>query len=905
MNAIDRNPTPAAANAEPCRMTLGTKFVLLVATVLSLTLAADAVITYQRQESVLLQGLREKAAIQGQFVSSISKEAILSHDYVSLNRYMQDISRIEDVVYGVIVSSRGDNLTSYLDPDHPRIRKARTAAKEGSVRGVIDEVNRDPAVLTLSYPVMLDDERLADFTIGIDKTRVSRLAHAEFHRQLATNSAIVILLGLAIYFVFRYSALRPIISLIAGASRVAAGNLVEPVRVTSTDELGRLTRSFNLMMTQLRESHARTNEAMTKLRELNRTLEIRVQERTARLELAQRIAQIGHWDYVLGDGVFHVSTQVNKLLGLDRHRALRYENVARAIHPRDRRRVFDVFREAVATARPFETQCRVVWPNGDQRTVAITAELTPSEETGRQRLFGIIQDITERAEAEHVAQAALIEKLDAELASEAKSAFLANMSHEIRTPLTAIIGFAETLLEADQSEAKRHAASRTIIRNSQHLLHLINEILDVSKIESRRLEIEILPTDLPAVVADVQSVMAMLAGEKHLSFSVDYECPVPRHIHTDPTRFKQILLNLCSNAIKFTEKGGVRVSVSFRPEARQLAVAVADTGIGISPEQLARLFAPFSQADSSTTRRFGGTGLGLYISRQLAQMLGGNVEIRSRPGLGTRVEVTLNTGEVAADDLMFAAPSAEHEADRPARRQNGAAEALHGRVLLAEDSPDNQRLIGRLIRRTGAEVVIAGNGKAAVEQALSDHFDLILMDMQMPVMDGIAATRLLRRAGYHGPIVALTANAFKEDRERCAEAGCDDFLTKPIDRGAFGHTLARYLGGTAGTDALPAGDPFTGDLHDLAADFVGKLPQWVAKLRGAYAVGDLATLRTLAHQLKGLGGTFGFPEITRQAQKINRRLHDGEAVDPSELDHLCAICETSIATFGRRPTPTA
>jgi len=876
--------------------------VLLVATILSVTLGVDALITYQRQESLLLQGLREKAAIQGQFVSSISKEAILSHDYVSLNRYMQDISKIEDIVYGTLFSAKGDNLTSYLDLDNPRIRQAREKLAAPGMRAIVDEINRDPQILTLTYPVMLDDERIADFVIGIDKTRVSRLAHAEFQRQLATSLAIVIVLGLAIYVIFRYSALRPITNLIAGASRVAAGNLSEPVPVTSEDELGRLTRSFNQMMAGLEESLARSNEAMGKLRDLNRTLEMRVQERTARLELAQRIAQMGHWDYVVEEAVFHASAQVHKWLGLQPGRELRPHHLLRAIHPADRQAVINTFKRAIARSEPFEIQFRATIHGGEERIFVVTAERTISEETGHSRLFGIVQDITARAEAEFIAQNALVEKLHAESASEAKSAFLANMSHEIRTPLTAIIGFAETLLEAGHTEEEKRAAIQTVLHNGKHLLQLINEILDLSKIESHKLDIEIIPTDLPQTLADVQSVLAMLAQEKNLSFRVDYEYPVPRHIHTDPTRFKQILLNVCSNAIKFTEKGSVQVTVKFLETTGKVHVIVADTGIGISPDQISRLFLPFSQADSTTTRRFGGTGLGLYISKQLAEMLGGAIEIQSVRGLGTRVEISIDAGNVSALDLMYRAIDTT-AAKASSARQDSTPLRLYGRVLVAEDSPDNQKLIRLYLKNVGLDATIADNGKNAVERALSGDFDLVLMDMQMPIMDGIEATQLLRRTGYATPIVALTANAFREDRVRCANAGCNDFLTKPIDRHAFYQVLGKYLGNDRdrAQPAEEAVDPFEDDLYELAVDFIGKLPGWVADMRAAHEARDFARLETLVHQLKGLGGTFGYPAITTHAGDLNRDLR-GHATDhlAPKLEALYGVCAQSIEHFNHR-----
>jgi CheY-like chemotaxis protein len=321
------------------------------------------------------------------------------------------------------------------------------------------------------------------------------------------------------------------------------------------------------------------------------------------------------------------------------------------------------------------------------------------------------------------------------------------------------------------------------------------------------------------------------------------------------------------------------------------------------------LFTPFTQADSSTTRRFGGTGLGLYISKQLAQMLGGSVDIKSMEGLGTRVEVTVATGDVGVDDLIYADLGHEpgpHPTPSSRPQADAVIEALRGRVLLAEDSPDNQRLISRYIRKTGADVVIAQNGRIAVEQALSDHFDLILMDMQMPLMDGIEATQLLRRAGYPGPIVALTANAFREDRERCADAGCNDFLTKPVDRTAFQRTLAKYLAQASEAEAGSVDDSFADDLYDLAADFVGKLPKWIVDMRAAHTAGETQTLTTLVHQLKGLGGTFGYPEITRHAQAINRQLHAGDTEDlASDLDDLYGACEQAIDHFARHRAKSA
>ena len=899
----ESSAAPLADKRRKCRLPLGTKFILLIASVLSLALATEALVNYHNQRTLLLQSLKEKAAVQGKFVASISKEAILSRDYVSLNRYMQDISRIEDVVYGVITSTKGDFLTTYLDQDKPHVKRLLNNTNHSDLQSTIKRIDSNPEILALTYPVMLEKEHIANMTIAVDQTRAINLARRELMLQLSFNAAIIVGLGLAIYVIFRYSALRPIRSLTEGAARVSAGNLNEPVPIQSADELGELTGSFNQMMARLKESLAQSQNTMGEMRELNRNLEARVQERTARLELAQRIAQMGHWDFEVDEGTFHASHQVYTLLGLSEKNVLGRHALLRAIHPDDRRGIYDTFTLAVAKARAFEAEFRIILPTGVERILIITAEITISEQSGKSRLFGILQDITERASAEYAAQKALNEKLDAESANEAKSAFLANMSHEIRTPLTAIIGFAETMQDLDQPIQERVEATETIIKNGRHLLQVINEILDLSKIESRRLELEILPTPVLDVVADVEALIIMSAHGKQLSLNVEYDYPIPRYIETDPTRFKQILLNLCSNAIKFTSTGGVRIRIGFEAEKQLLRIAVMDTGIGIRQDKIYRLFTPFTQADSSTTRRFGGTGLGLYISKQLAEMLGGTVEIRSIEGMGTRVDITLATGVAASDDLITCNEDAYATADSGQNKTE--AKSLRGHILLAEDSIDNQRLVSLFVKKLGATITIANNGKSALEKALAGEFDLVLMDMQMPIMDGIEATRLLRQSGYGGPIVALTANAFKEDREHCASAGCNDFLTKPIDRAAFHRVLQQYLpatdsvlSSTENSEKSALQVNLDDELRELAAEFIENLPDRVNHIQAAHAAGNLQELSSLLHQLKGIGSIFGYPVVTDQAGGIEQQIkHDDLAALEQRLGQLYQACDQAITHF--------
>lgn len=379
-------------------------------------------------------------------------------------------------------------------------------------------------------------------------------------------------------------------------------------------------------------------------------------------------------------------------------------------------------------------------------------------------------------------------------ASQTKSAFLANMSHEIRTPLTAIIGFAESLRDANQSHSERNEAIDTITRNGKHLLDIISDILDLSKIEAERLEVERLPFSPVQLIYDIESIVSLQAQEKGLYISVECEFPLPKHIISDPTRIKQILLNLCSNAIKFTTEGGIRLLLSCDVKKQTILFSVIDTGIGMTEEQLEKLFQPFTQADSSTTRRYGGTGLGLYISKRLVEMLDGNINVKSIADIGSRFNFEISIGRNDKLALLHNLPKDQRTKEKSAIGSS-IQEHTNGRILLAEDNKDNQRLIALYVRKTGASLTVVENGKLAVEKALKENFDMVLMDIQMPVMSGLEATQLLRNNGYTKPIVALTANVMKHDIEKYLEAGCIDCIAKPIDREKLFAVINKHLEG--------------------------------------------------------------------------------------------------------------
>ncbi|MEZ6047242.1 MAG: ammonium transporter [Planctomycetaceae bacterium] len=386
----------------------------------------------------------------------------------------------------------------------------------------------------------------------------------------------------------------------------------------------------------------------------------------------------------------------------------------------------------------------------------------------------------------------------AEAAAESKSEFLANMSHEIRTPMTAILGYTEVMKDELSGKPGSHIhmdAIQTIQKNGDHLLHIINDILDLSKLDAGKKTLERMPCTPHQLLDDVMELMKVKAEPKGIELIHNRNFPLPEMVNTDPTRIRQILVNLIGNAIKFTETGSVTLSAAMSSNNKNLLeIDVTDTGIGMTSEQAENLFKPFIQADNSTTRKFGGTGLGLSISKRLAEMLGGDIEIiKSAPKSGSTFRVSIDIGLYDEKSLIgWNKAESIKQQNQPQTIETvksfKAPEEFD--VLLAEDGPDNQRLISFLLKKEGAHVTLAQNGYEAFQMAVEkqkrgEQFDAILMDMQMPVLDGYQATEKLREAGYRAPIIALTAHAMSGDREKCLESGCDDFLTKPIEKDKF------------------------------------------------------------------------------------------------------------------------
>lgn len=552
-------------------------------------------------------------------------------------------------------------------------------------------------------------------------------------------------------------------------------------------------------------------------------------ESEERWKFALEGAGDGVWDWNIQSGEMVFSRRWNEMLGYSEHELQGcLESWTGRIHPADLPDVLSTLQAYLnGKSSTYMHEHRMLCRDGTVKWILSRGIVVSHDSSGAAlRMIGTHSDITGRKQMEEdsrrylqqveesrdriteqsiqlIRQSEELERArdQAEAATRAKSEFVANMSHELRTPLTAILGYADVLHEEESSDgnAGRHLETVDIIRtNGRHLQELIDDILDLSKIEADRMTLEWVQMSPQVLVEDVLRLMQLRAREKGLVLQSNYCFPMPDRITTDALRVRQILVNLVGNAIKFTEQGVITVSVRYEAATSRQIFSVADTGIGISSSQLRRLFTPFSQADASMSRRFGGTGLGLSISKRLAQMLGGDITATSEFGVGSTFVLEIATEPCPGTTMLTCQPETRDVIART-RPATETGPRLAGRILLAEDVLANQKLIAFLLQKWGADVHVVDNGALAVNSALSAReagspYDLILMDIQMPEMDGYAATSLLRSKGYSGQIIALTAHASADDRARCLDSGFDGFAVKPIQKDQLYAACREHLG---------------------------------------------------------------------------------------------------------------
>ena len=516
---------------------------------------------------------------------------------------------------------------------------------------------------------------------------------------------------------------------------------------------------------------------------------------TGRYEAAVDGASDGLWDCACNSDYVWYSDRFWKLVGYPSQGPFpsnTLQSFVDHLHPEDVESTGNAIQKSQRDGTHYEHQYRLRLLDGSYHWFVGRGDVQRNEQGNVVRLSGTIRDIHEIK----LAEIALLQANEAaKAANAAKSEFLANMSHEIRTPMTAILGFADLLaIEERDSSNSGHKLDYidTIQRNGEHLLQLINDILDISKIEAEKVSLERLVLPLSELIQDIVTTLKVKAKSKGIELNLDIAPEVPNLIESDPVRLRQVLVNLISNAIKFTERGSVRIRVRVDQEQGDLLIAIVDTGIGLTAEQIGKMFGAFEQADASTTRKYGGTGLGLRISKRLAELLGGDISIESDFGSGSTFTLELKKASYEVTNPSGLPVRAASKLER--NTAPSSTMSLAGlQILLAEDGPDNQRLICHILRKAGATVDLAENGKVAIgmltqggtldgELLFPQPFHLILSDIHMPEVDGYSLAKILLAKGSRLPMIALTAHAMSDELQKCLNAGFSAYASKPIDK---------------------------------------------------------------------------------------------------------------------------
>lgn len=522
------------------------------------------------------------------------------------------------------------------------------------------------------------------------------------------------------------------------------------------------------------------------------TIEIRTrkeaEESKRNLQLALERGRMGTWQIDLGDNKISYSKETKDLFSTDSQEGDVIDLIQRIVHPEDIDELINSMNAAIEKRKPFFHEYRIIKDNNQTRWFVSQGDVVLEKDGSCRYYAGTVQDITDRILNKIELEKAVLE---AEMANQTKSFFLANMSHEIRTPLGAILGFTDLLKERKVTSEDQTKYLEIITRNGKSLTKIIDDILDLAKVESGNIEVENLQMSIVDLIDDVIEVFRESTLAKGIYLRADVAKDIPSRILSDPSRIRQILFNVIGNAVKFTEYGGVTIDVRTQNEGSKtkFIIAVKDTGVGISKEQATRLFKPFAQADNSTTRKFGGTGLGLVLSKRLANAISGDISIEdssAENGGSTFIFTFLAT----TSQISSIQKDAEIKTTDVVEKKKLALQNL--RILIADDSVDNRILVQLILSKHGAVVENAKNGLEAFKMGMNNTYDLILMDIQMPEMDGYEATRNLREAGFKKPIIALTAHAMAEERAQTLAAGCDGHLTKPINTAELIETISRH-----------------------------------------------------------------------------------------------------------------
>jgi PAS domain S-box-containing protein len=790
---------------------VSSKFVLLQLVCASLV----AVILYASIDRQLLPQLTESFVSRSEVVTeslAVSVEpSLVAGDTASAQAVIDKVLSVRDVKWAYITAPNGEVVVDTFVPQFP-----------GQLNRNLSAVS-DYAWIRLSgerVPTLVIRRKVLSGVVGtvwVGFNQTHLLASIRGMERTILSQIILVMLMVTFLFVaVTRRIMAPIRSLTQAAQRLpeSAGGTFRPLLVESSDELGVLTRTFNSMASEVREQRE--------------TLEARVQERTEMLSrtnagLATEMAERERAQAALRESselvmlllesapeaIYGIDLSGNctfcnpaclrltgyqessELLGRNMHSVIHYARPGGAPYPVEECGIYQAFKTGLDTHGDDE----VLWRKDG---TSFPAEYWSRVLHRNKRVIGTVVtfvDVTVRKQAEEVLRNA---KEAAEAGSRAKSEFLANMSHEIRTPLNGVIGMTELALGTDLTGEQREYLE-TVKFSGDALLSVINDVLDFSKIEAGKTELEASDFNLRDNLEAIFRTFALRAFEKRLELLCAVDPQVPEQMRGDPFRLRQILVNLLSNAIKFTGAGKVALRVQAdRTDGNEclLHFSVLDTGVGIAPNVLKMIFDPFTQADSSTTRVHGGTGLGLAISARLVKMMDGEIWVESEPDRGSEFHFTARFG-AAENGPALTYPSAPEAASITLSPEVAREPAESLRVLLAEDNAVNRKVATRMLEKRGHQVVVTSNGKEALAALQKGTYDLVLMDVQMPEMDGLEATRTIRGSergtGFHQQIIALTAHAVIGDRERCLEAGMDGYLTKPLRPNELDQLLETYL----------------------------------------------------------------------------------------------------------------
>jgi PAS domain S-box-containing protein len=765
----------------------------LVAAVL--VVGAMALLEQRRQ---LTRALETKAATLAQFMAQVSPISVLSLNFVEMNNNVKKVVLTDDeAIYAIVVNEKGIPLAYYLKEADPAVgEEARALWAARNPMAAVEAMKNSTNVLQVEAPITAGETGIGSTMIGFSSERMHRALMLQIVLigavLVVVTGATLLLLELALRRI-----LKPVKVLTAAATQISTGDLdVVLTGLHRKDELGVLARAFESMATQLRGLIDGMEQRMADLQRMGQALQ------KSEEEFRRIVATASEGIWVLGaeTKTTFVNARMAEMLGCG--------DAAMIGRPMtdfmfeedlpDHRQKMD--NRARGVSENYERRFR----RSDGQAVWTHVSATPIMEAGRYAgSFAMFTDITERKRAEEelgryrdsleetVQQrtAELRQARDAaEAANQAKSVFLANMSHELRTPLNAILGFSRMMRSDPQLTDEQTGNLDIINRSGEHLLALINDVLEMAKIEAGRLKLEPAPFDLGSLVHDVADMMRLRAQEKGLYLKLDQSSEFPRYIRGDEARIRQILVNLVGNAVKFTERGGVVIRLAVKQNDRlHLLIEIEDTGPGIGPEDRRRVFKPFVQLAEGAEQK--GTGLGLAITKQFVELMGGSVGVESTPGKGSVFRADLPV-ELVADV----------EIPEPKKAQGDVVGLTPGqpsfRVLIAEDQHENQLLLNRLMSDIGLETRVANNGEECVKIFQEWLPDLVWMDRRMPVMDGLEATRRIRRlpGGDKVRIVAVTASAFREQQQEMFDAGMNDFVSKPYRFEEIYECLARQLG---------------------------------------------------------------------------------------------------------------